>query len=119
MNFEAFLDRKTAVLERREHVRCRVLALVEFEWTDKGMIYRGHDLTRDISMKGMFIYSNLEPPEKADLQVDAFSSAFTEPLANLYLSTRSSVVHVESPTSREALFGFAILNRGFELDNRQ
>ena len=58
------------ILERREHTRYGVRALVDFEWVDEGVLRRGQGLTRDISTKGMFIYSITKPPVKADLRVD-------------------------------------------------
>src|SRR5712692_3421934 len=45
-------------LGRREHSRYSVQALVNFEWTDiDGIFHRGHGITRDISSRGMYIFS--------------------------------------------------------------
>src|SRR5215472_2384159 len=56
--------------ERREQTRYGVKALVNFEWVDEGVVRRGQGVTRDISPKGMFIYSDTKPPAKADLHLD-------------------------------------------------
>jgi len=104
-------------LERREQTRYGVRALVDFEWIDKGVPHRGRGYTRDISSKGMFIYSDSEPPAKADLQVEVSFRAPTEALTKLQLSARSLVVRVESAASREELRGFAILNRSYRMHN--
>jgi PilZ domain len=104
-------------LERREQTRYGVRALVDFEWIDKGVPHRGRGLTRDISSKGMFIYSDSEPPAKADLQVEVSFRPPTKELRKLQLSARSLVVRVELAASRDDLRGFAILNRSYKLHN--
>ena len=102
-------------MELRDHTRYGVRAPAYFEWIDKGVPQRGRGITRDISSKGMFIYSESEPPLKADLQVDVFFCAFTEAPRNLQLRAESLVVRVESAASHDAHHGFAILNRSWEL----
>jgi len=104
-------------LERREQTRYGVRALVDFEWIDKGVPHHGRGLTRDISSKGMFIYSDSEPPAKADLQVEVSFRPPIEAVTNLQLSARSLVVRVESAASRANHRGFAILNRSYKLHN--
>ena len=99
-------------MERREHTRYGVRALVEFEWTDAGVSRSGRGLTRDISPKGMFIYSDVSPPVKADLHVEvSFQSVGAT--RNLRLRENGLVLRVE----REKQEGFAILNRSYELLN--
>jgi PilZ domain len=104
-------------LERREQTRYGVRALVDFEWIDKGVPHHGRGHTRDISAKGMFIYSDSEPPAKADLQVEVSFRPPTEALRKLQLSARSLVLRVESAASRNEVRGFAILNRSYKLHN--
>jgi len=88
---------------------------VEFEWIDNGVPHRGRGITRDISSKGMFIYSDSQPPSKADLQVEVFFRSITEEPTNLQLSTKALVVRVDSGARQDALNGFAILNRSYNL----
>jgi hypothetical protein len=102
-------------LERREQTRYDVRALVDFEWMDGGVLRRGQGHTRDISAKGMFIYSDSEPPAKADLQVEVSFRPATEARTKLQLSARSLVVRLEPTASRGASRGFAILNRSYKL----
>jgi hypothetical protein len=109
------LGREGGCLELRDHTRYGVRAPVDFMWIDKGVPQRGRGVTRDISSKGMFIYSDFEPPLKADLQVDVSFCAVTETPTNLQLRTESLVVRVESAASHDAYHGFAILNRRWEL----
>ena len=104
-------------MERREQPRFAVRALVHFEWIENNVLNHGEGLTRDISSKGMFIYSDSEPPEKADLQVEVYFRENTAALTNLQLNARSLLVRVESAASGNELRGFAILNRSYTLQN--
>ena len=104
-------------MERREQTRYGVRALVDFEWMDKGVLRRGHGVTRDISAKGMFIYSNIKPPAKADLRVDvSFREVGSKP-TNLQMRAKGLVIRVEPATNTGSPQGFAILNRSYELHN--
>jgi len=102
-------------LERREHTRYGVRALVDFEWVDDGVTKRGKGLTRDISTKGMFIYSDIRPPAKADLLVDVSFREVSSITTNLQMRAKGLVIRVEPAMDPESQQGFAILNRSFEL----
>jgi len=88
---------------------------VHFEWIENNVPYHGRGFTWDISSKGMFIYSDSELPEKADLQVEVYFRENTAALTNLQLNARSLLVRVESAPSGNELRGFAILNRSYTL----
>jgi hypothetical protein len=105
------------LLEHREHTRYGVRALVDFEWMDEGVLRMGRGLTRDISTKGMFIYSDSEPPPKADLQVKVSFHSAAEVPPNVQLRAKALVVRVEPSSDPGAPHGFAILNRSHELHN--
>jgi hypothetical protein len=90
---------------------------VDFEWIANGVSHRGRGLTRDISSKGMFIFSDSEPPAKADVQVEVSFRPPTDAPTNLQLRARSLVVRVESAASHDDIRGFAILNRSYKLHN--
>ena len=102
-------------MERREHTRYGVRALVDFEWVDDGVTKRGKGLTRDISTKGMFIYSNINPPAKADLLVNVSFRDVSSVPTKLQMRAKGVVIRVEPATEPGAQQGFAILNRSFEL----
>ena len=51
-------------LERRVHTQYFVHALVDIKWTDKGILHRGQGFMLDINIKGIFTYSDPEPPGK-------------------------------------------------------
>jgi hypothetical protein len=102
-------------LEQREQFRYGVRALVDFEWMDEGVLRRGQGLTRDISSKGMFIYSDSEPPTKADLQVKVSIGSVAEGFTNVQLRANALVVRLEPSSIPEIQHGFAILNRSCQL----
>ena|ERR1700730_8958841 len=102
-------------LEHREHTRYPVRALVDFEWMEEGVLRRGQGLTRDISSKGMFIYSDSTPPTKADLRVRVSFVPSARTLTKVQLRANSLVLRVEPPSRPGASRGFAILNRNYEL----
>jgi hypothetical protein len=104
-------------LERREQTRYGVRALVDFEWIDEGVIRRGQGITRDISTKGMFIYSDINPPAKADLLVDVSFRDFSSIPTKLQMRAKGLVIRVEPGTEPGSQPGFAILNRSYELHN--
>jgi hypothetical protein len=104
-------------LERREQTRYGVRALVDFEWLDSGVVRRGHGLTKDISTKGMFIYSDIEPPAKADLRVEVSFRNITSLTTNLLMKAKGLVIRGEPATNPGSQKGFAILNRSYELQN--
>jgi hypothetical protein len=103
-------------LERREQIRFGVHAVVDFEWLDgEGVRQQGRGLTRDISPKGLFIYSDSQPPAKADLQVEVFFASVTGANTNLQLRTKALVLRGEPATRQGERHGFALLNRSCKL----
>jgi hypothetical protein len=82
---------------------------------EEGVLKTGRGVTRDISSKGMFIYSNSKPPTKADLRVRVSFASVAQTLTKAQLRANSLVVRVDPPSSPGADYGFAILNRSYEL----
>lgn len=98
-------------VDRRQRIRFGIRALVDFEWLDrKGVLHHGRGRTRDISLDGLFVYSNSAPPAKADLQVEVFFDSITGANTNLRLRTRALVLRGEPATRRGKPHGFALLN---------
>jgi hypothetical protein len=99
-------------LERREQIRFGIHAVVDFEWLDgEGVRQQGQGLTRDISSKGLFIYSDFQPPAKADLQVEVFFDSVTGANTNLQLRIKALLLRGEPATRQGERHGFALLNR--------
>jgi PilZ domain-containing protein len=104
-------------LEQRERTRYGVRALADFEWMGEEVLRRGQGLTRDISSKGMFIYSDSEPPPMVNLRVTVFFTSVTGAPAKVQLRAKALVVRVEPSSSPGIQQGFAILHRSWELHN--
>lgn len=90
---------------------------MDFEWLDGGVLRRGHGLTKDISSKGMFIYSDIEPPAMADLRVEVSFRNITSLTTNLLMRAKGLVIRGEPASTPGSPKGFAILNRSYELQN--
>ena len=104
-------------MERREHPRYGVRALVNFEWMYEGILRRGQGLTRDISSKGIFIYTNSGPPTKADLEVEVLLPPVAGAAAKFRICAKALVIRVEPATTSGEYGGFAILNKSHILLN--
>lgn len=88
---------------------------MDFEWTSEGIPYRARGFTRDISSKGMFIYSHSEPPAKADLEVAVFFRSVAEATIDVQMKARALVIRVE-PTATPGIYhGFAVLHKSYRL----
>jgi hypothetical protein len=105
-------------LEKREQTRYDLRAVVDFEWMDaEGVPHRGRGQTRDISIKGMFIFSDSQPSTKADIQVEVSLRSVAEAVTNLGMKVEALVIRGELPTSPGIRHGFAVLNRSCKLHN--
>jgi hypothetical protein len=105
-------------LERREQTRYDLRAVVDFDWTlAEGVPQRGRGQTRDISIKGMFVFSDSQPPAKADVRVEVSLRSVAEAVTNLSMKVEALVIRVEPPTRSGIRHGFAVLNRSCKLHN--
>lgn len=107
------------VVERREQIRFGLRALVNFEWFDREHVrHLGQGLTRDISAKGLFIFSEDPPPAKADIQAEVYFGFIEGMDTNLRLSAKALVLRVEPTAKSGSSGGFAILNKSYTLANQ-
>ena len=74
-------------------------------------------MTRDISSKGIFVYSDAKPPAKADLHIDISFQDVALMAKAPKMSVRGLVIRVEAATKPASVDGFAILNRSYELSD--
>jgi PilZ domain len=101
--------------DRRERTRFSVRAGVTFEWDDaKGAPHCGQGVTRDISSKGLFIFSDYLPPVKVDLRLEVLFGSEGEG-TNLQLEVEALVLRVEPATALGTSSGFAVLNKSHNL----
>lgn len=103
-------------LEQREQIRYGIRADVVFEWSDTdGFPHRGRGFTRDIGIKGMFIYSDVSPSEKDDVAVDVSLRSAARGVTNLWMRAEGVVIRVELAVDPGKPRGFAVLNRTCKL----
>jgi hypothetical protein len=103
-------------LERRKYKRFDLQVRVQFNWKDgEGVHQMGSGLTRDISTKGMFVYSESLPSHGANVQTEIFLPS--PPLGNsLQMITKARAVRVQPATHGKSDTGFAVLfHRAIEL----
>jgi hypothetical protein len=61
----------TTLLQLREAVRYPVRASVLFSWEEeRGIHLEGTGVTRDMSTKGVFVYSMVLPPKNAQVDME-------------------------------------------------
>jgi len=103
-------------VDRREQTRFNVRAGVTFEWRDaKGVQRREQGVTRDISSKGSFIFSDSLPPAKVDLRLEVLFGPLVGEGSNLRLEAEALVLRVEPATGSDTSSGFAVLNKSHNL----
>jgi hypothetical protein len=103
-------------VERREQKRFNVRACVTFEWSDaNGVKLCGQGVTRDISTKGFFIFSDCLPPAKVDLRLEVLFGSPVGEESNLQLGAEAVVLRVEPAPNSATLGGFAVLNKSHNL----
>jgi hypothetical protein len=107
-------------LEKREQIRYGIRADVMFEWSDaEGFPHQGRGFTRDIGIKGMFIYSESQPAEKSDVEVEIALQSVVSEVTKLWMRAEGVVIRVERTTSPGIPHGFAVLNRSLRLHNAE
>jgi hypothetical protein len=92
-----------------------VQTLVVFKWKRGEVSHHGQGITRDISTRGMFIYSEDGPPVKTNLDLEVAFARFGEKGSRLQMTSKSTVLRVEPPMEPGALHGFAVVHKSYKL----
>jgi hypothetical protein len=103
-------------MERRKHNRYRLEFPAMFFWKDaRGTQHEGVGLTRDISVRGVFIFTSSPLSLESDAKLKVFlpPSRSAGPPVGMHL--RGRVVRVEAVRGGEARAGFAVAGRHFSL----
>jgi hypothetical protein len=107
------------VIDRRQQIRHALSLEASFVWTDdEGIEHEAQGITRDISPKGLFIYTDFPPPPKVTLNIEvALSREESETIVSFPLRMKASalVLRVDPPTKSGLQGGFATVNNSFEL----
>jgi hypothetical protein len=107
------------VLERRKYRRFNLQVQVQFNWKDhNGVRCIGTGTTRDISTKGMYVYSDALPPPDAELRT-VFSFP-APPMAEdgVEMTTKARVVRLDAAGPGKTGAGFALMSRSIALRRR-
>ena len=107
-------------MERREHRRFDLQVPIQFNWKDrKGVRGLGSGRARNISIGGMFVYSDSLPPRDTEVRVELFfpSSQLVE--AGVQMTTRARVLRLQPATPGKTDGGFAVVSQSFGMRRRK
>jgi PilZ domain len=107
--------------EHRHHARYRLCMPVLFRWNDTaGKRIKGDGVSRDISIRGMYVWSETQPPHDAVVGLELFLTgvrANTEP--PLRVETEARVMRVEEGRGKNNSGGFALTCEHLNLIDRR
>ena len=105
-----------ASMQPRKHFRYRLEIPVSFFWkVALDTQHEGTGITRDMSVRGAFVYTTSPPPMESAIEIKAFlpSGRGAVPMARIY--GRSRVLRVEAAHDGESRAGFAVAGERFTL----
>ena len=96
-------------MQLRGASRYPVRANVLFSWDEeRGIHLEGTGVTRDMSIKGVFVYSMVLPPKNASVDMEVAFSPLRENSSAVRIRVRGRIVRTESDTVDPLLGGFAV-----------
>lgn len=102
-------DAARQVYQRRRHMRYPIRVAVSVQWlAPKGRKGFLKAKTRDISEGGAFVFSRVLPPLGALVELEIRLSSWQTGSPSSRLEMQGEVLRVETPSSRQSLWGFAI-----------
>ena len=97
------------LVQLREAVRYPVRASVLFSWEEeRGIHLEGTGVTRDMSTKGVFVYSMVLPPENASVNMEVAFPPLRQNAPPVRIHVRGRIVRTESNTVDPVQGGFAV-----------
>jgi hypothetical protein len=112
------------LVQLREAVRYPLGASVLFSSQDeRGIHLKGAGVTRDMSTKGVFVYSMVLPPKNASVDMEVAFPPLRENAPPVRIHVRGRIVRTESNTVDPVQGGFAVTSestilRGGEHDEK-
>jgi hypothetical protein len=99
-------------VESRRETRYPLSATVVFFWKDEdGIAQRAEGITRDMSTRGVFIYSAILPASGAPIELDVRLAPGSRTAETLHIHIRGKVVRFEEHREDPAHSGFAVLGK--------
>ena len=102
----------------REAVRYPLKADVIFTWQERGIHSNGAGVTRDMSTKGVFVYSMDLPPRNAQIEMDVALPPVRDEAPTVRIHVRGRIVRTEIHTMNSANDGFAVTSKSTILCGR-
>jgi len=103
-------------VQRRKDNRYQLAVPVMFFRKDaRDTQHEGIGLTRDISIRGAFVFTTSPPPLKSDVRLKAFLPPGRDAVPPLRIQGQGRVVRVEAAHNGEARAGFAVAGGRFVL----
>ena len=97
------------LVQLREASRYPVRARVLFSWNEeRGIHLEGTGVTRDMSTKGVFVYSMVLPPKNASVDMEVAFPPLRENAPPVRIHVRGRIVRTESNRVDPVHAGFAI-----------
>lgn len=96
-------------VELRAASRYSLSANVVFSWQEeRGVRLKGEGITRDMSTKGVFVYSVVLPPERAPITMEVAFPPLREGASPVRIHLHGQVMRVESYPADPVHNGFAV-----------
>jgi len=104
--------------ERRKQTRFNLRLPVRFEYQDKEEIAHKEDgFTRNISLQGVYVYSESLPPADSEIDIDIYFTSLLEADKNVRWLARAKIIRLEPSAIDERTGGFASVTGYFALFN--
>jgi PilZ domain len=98
-------------LERRGENRYPLSLPAVFSWQDEnGKTLGGTGCSRDISLQGVYVQSQVIPAEGTSVEIEIFLPRITNWLRLLEYHAKGRVVRIEKDLSSQQVIGFATMN---------
>ncbi len=94
--------------ETRKFVRYRVSAPVVFWWKHNDDTFSAEGICRDISVSGVFIWSDICPPDNSSLWCEIYLPSLGASSQNYRVEVSGSVKRTDPPSQRHSKIGFAV-----------
>jgi len=101
-------------VELRVALRYALSADVLLSWEEHGAHAKGKGVTRDMSIRGLFVYSRVLPPEKVPIRLEVVFPPLQGD-APIRIKVRGQVVRVEKEPTEPSHNGFAVSSESTSL----
>jgi hypothetical protein len=106
------------LLERRKQTRFSLRLPVHFEYEDpQGAAHKREGFTRDISLQGVYVYTESLPPAAAEIDLVVYFTSLLELHKNVRWMAKAKVIRLEPSADDGRVGGFSSVTEKFTLFN--